>query len=93
MSDDKMRAEFEAWAKANNLPIATYHFEKTWSYVDLRTAWAFEGWRDGRKAEESDLKNAIEDIVGEAAFEGLPEGKQESLLRLIGQDYNREGER
>ena len=51
MSNDKMRAEFEAWAKANYLPTATCHFGATWSYVDLRTAWAFEGWRDGRKAE------------------------------------------
>ena len=93
MSDsDKMRAEFEKWAKVRDLPTATVYFGLTRSYVDLRTAWAFEGWRDGRKAEESDLKNAIEDIIGETAFEGLPESKQESLLRLIGQDYNSEGE-
>lgn len=51
MTTDKMRAEFEAWVKVRDLPTATVHFEKTWSYVDLRTAWAFEGWRDGRKAE------------------------------------------
>ena len=93
MSNDKMRAEFEAWAKANYLPTATCHFGATWSYVDLRTAWAHQGYAAGQKAAESDLKNAIEDIIGETAFEGLPESKQESLLRLIGQDYKPEGER
>ena len=54
--NDKMRAEFEAWAKAKDLPIATYHFGETWSYVDLRTAWAHEGWRDGRKAEQREAE-------------------------------------
>ena len=63
MSDDKMRAEFEAWAKANNLPIATYHFGETWSYVDLRTAWAFEGYRAGQEAIQ---KEALQQLADEA---------------------------
>ena len=59
MSDDKLQQDFEAWAKAKDLPIATYHFGETWSYVDLRTAWAFEGWRDGQK-------EALQQLVDEA---------------------------
>ena len=66
MNDDKM-AEFEAWAKARDLPTATYHFGKTWSYVDMRTAWAFEGWRDEQKAErEAVQKEALQQLVDEA---------------------------
>ena len=63
MSNDKMRAEFESWAKVRDLPTATYHFEKTWSYVDLRTAWAFEGWRFER---ETMQKQALQQLVDEA---------------------------
>ena len=67
MTTDQIRAEFEAWAKVRNLPTATYHFEKTWSYVDLRTAWAHQGYAAGRKAErEAIQKEALQQLVDEA---------------------------
>lgn len=65
MATNKMRAEFEAWAEAKDLPTATYHFEKTWSYVDMRTAWAFKGWRDGRKAEQKEVLQQLTDQAQE----------------------------
>ena len=91
--NDKMRAEFEAAANADNFfTLRT----RGGDYInnEVAVAWHFYqlAYAVGQKA-ESDLKNAIEDIIGEAAFEGLPESKQESLLRLIGQDYKPEGER
>ena len=56
MSDsDQMRADFEAFAKANDLPTAVLHSGKNSGYVDPRTAWAFEGYRAGRKAEREEL--------------------------------------
>ena len=38
---------------------------------------------DDAKKIIDELRYAIEDIIGEAAFEGLPESKQERLLRVI----------
>ena len=77
MSDnDKMRAEFEAYLKKK---------EMSWlgKFRVMARQFFVAGYQAGRKAADSDLKNAIEDIIGEAAFEGLPESKQESLLRLL----------
>ena len=56
MTTDKMRAEFEAWAKANDLPIAVLHSGENSGYVDMRTAWAFEGWRVVQKAEQAEVE-------------------------------------
>ena len=69
MSDsDQMRAEFEAWAKSRNLPTATIHWKDgSYSFTDERTAWAYEGYRFGRKAEREEIqKEALQQLVDQA---------------------------
>lgn len=62
MSDsDQIRDEFEALAKANDLPTAVLHSGKNSGYVDVRTAWAFEGYRAGRKAEREAIQRKNEE--------------------------------
>lgn len=90
MTTDKMQAEFEAWAKAKDLPIATYHFGATWSYVDLRTAWAFEGWRVRKAEREAVQKEALHQLVDEAQELDIDDAMLAAEAYLVANKHEKE---
>lgn len=69
MSDDKMRAEFEKWAKAVGHDLSQIKGDDRYWFVSTESAW--ESWQAayqaGRMAErEAMQKEALQQLVDEA---------------------------